>query len=466
MNAALDEARTLAASHETRLRAILAAAEVGTFDFAPDTGVLIWDDKCRQLFGLPPGAKVTYEDAFLAGLHPDDREMADRAVLEALAADGTGQFDIEYRTIGLNDGIERWVSAKGRSSRTIRGRELFGIVRDVTRKRRAEIAYRDAAERYRLVARATNDVIWDWDLVSDEVLWNDAITASFGYPPAEIDTTGDWWLEHIHPEDRERVGDGIHDVIDGDGERWSDEYRFRRQDGSYAAVHDRGYILRDEKGKALRMVGAMLDLSERKRAEEQQQLLLNELQHRVKNTLAMIQAIANQTFRDAATPEARDAFSRRVIALSRANDLLTQTGWTAAPIEDIVVGATIPHCGSASRFTIGGPAVEISAPAALSLTLALHELCTNASKYGAFSNDAGRVAATWSVDETGTFTFEWAERGGPPVTRPERTGFGSRLIHRSLSAQLNGEARTDYDPGGITFTLKAPLSMVREVPRP
>jgi two-component sensor histidine kinase len=210
------------------------------------------------------------------------------------------------------------------------------------------------------------------------------------------------------------------------------------------------------------MIGAMLDLTDRKTAEEQQSLLLGELQHRVKNTLAMVQAIASQTFRDTTTPEARDAFTARVVALAQANEILTESGWTAAPLGDVIRGATIPHCAGPERFTISGPGIEIAARAALSLTLALHELCTNAAKYGALSNQSGHVDIAWEVADDEVFRLSWAERDGPRVERPARAGLGTRLIERSLGPQLGGEVRTDYRPDGLICTFQVPLANVQD----
>ena len=446
-----------------RYRMALDAAEIGTFDLDLVSGDLVWDERCRQLFGLPDGFPVSYEGAFLRGLHPDDRERIDAEIKGVLGGTGSPAFDVEYRTVGIADGVERWVAAKGRlvhdDGRAVR---FVGAVRDITNRRRAEAQLKEAEERYRLALRATGDAVWDWDLVRNEVLWNDALTAAYGHDRATVAATGEWWFEHIHPDDRDRTASEIHAVIDGAGDRWAGEYRFLRADGHYAFVRDRGFVIRDPNGRAVRMIGAMLDLSERRRAEEQQTMLLGELQHRVKNTLTMVQAIASQTFRGTATPEAREAFMARVIALSQANDVLTGAGWTAAPVGDIVRGATIPHCAGPERFSISGPAIHIAARAALSLTLALHELCTNASKYGALSNDEGHVAIHWDVGRDDVFCLRWSECGGPPVEKPAHTGFGTRLIDQSLGPSLGGKVSKDFEPGGLTCTFQIPLAAVQD----
>lgn len=125
----------------------------------------------------------------------------------------------------------------------------------------ADYALEETQERYRLAARATNDAIWDWDLKANHVLWNDALEQAYGHPLAAIEATGDWWIAHIHPDDRARIDASIHAVIDGGGAAWSDEYRFQRADGSFAEVLDRGHVIRNGEGQAVRMIGAMLDLT-------------------------------------------------------------------------------------------------------------------------------------------------------------------------------------------------------------
>ncbi|MEA3391231.1 PAS domain-containing protein [Sphingobium sp. CCH11-B1] len=246
------------------------AAELGRYDYRPREGTLVWDDRCRELFGLPPGAPVSYESAFLAGLHPDDRDRADRAVAAALDPDGSHRFEVEYRTIGIEDGKLRHVSAHGLAF--FDGRDpirLVGTVQDVSAEREADAARREVEERLRLAGRATNDAVWDWDLRANHVTWNEAIERNYGHCLTEVDPTGDWWIAHIHPDDRARISASIHAVIDGDGTDWSDEYRFARADGSYADILDRGYVLRGPDGAPLRMVGAMMDVSARKAVERQ-----------------------------------------------------------------------------------------------------------------------------------------------------------------------------------------------------
>ncbi|MBE7156929.1 MAG: PAS domain-containing protein [Rhodospirillales bacterium] len=452
---------------QDQLRLAVAATDLGIFDYDLITGDLGWDARVCALFGLPPDAEVSYE-IFLAGLHPDDRSWVDEAVKATLDPAGDGTYDIAYRTVGLTDGVERWISAKGQAF-FVQGRPVrfIGTVRDISASRRAEQTLQETEERYRLAARATNDAIWDWNLVTNQVLWNEALTVAYGHQPGALEPTGEWWLAHIHPDDRNRVSTSIHAVIDGTGTSWSDEYRFLRADGSYADILDRGYVLRDEAGNGVRMIGAMLDITARKRAEEHQRLLTAELQHRVKNTLAMVQAIASQTLRGATDlEEAREGFAARLISLGRAHDILTQASWTAAPITEVVEGALSVHRQTdAARLRVSGPNVLLGAKPALALALALHELATNAAKYGALSGESGVVDLRWHVVHEGEqprFCLTWSETGGPPIlAQPTRRGFGSRLIERSFASEVGGEVKLTYAPTGLVCRLEAPLTAMQ-----
>ena len=202
------------------------------------------------------------------------------------------------------------------------------------------------------------------------------------------------------------------------------------------------------------------DVTERTRGEQHLRLVVNELNHRVKNTLAMIQAVAAQTFRNAGDlPQAQAAFSSRIMALARANDLLTGENWEGASLSDIVAGVSVAHAGNQpDRFTAKGPVVRLSPKAALSLSMAMHELATNAVKYGALSQDAGHVDVSWSLND-GRMRIEWRESGGPPVRLPEKRGFGSRLVERGLAGEMGGTAQIDFEPDGIVCVIDAPIDI-------
>src|SRR4029079_1107997 len=201
------------------------------------------------------------------------------------------------------------------------------------------------------------------------------------------------------------------------------------------------------KKKPVAISGASRDLTERKENEDLQRLLLNELNHRVKNTLASIQAITALTLRGARDlPSAAEALDHRIRSMAQAHDLLTLRAWTGANLTDVVARAV--EAFTPAQVKMSGNAVDISPKHALALSLALHELATNATKYGALSRSEGRVSVQWNVHD-GTLHLDWDESDGPPVARPTHKGFGSRLLEELVIHDLGGETKLSYDESGV-----------------
>jgi PAS domain S-box-containing protein len=202
------------------------------------------------------------------------------------------------------------------------------------------------------------------------------------------------------------------------------------------------------------------DVTDRVQAERRQKLLLDELNHRVKNTLATVQAIADQTLRTSADPDAfRRAFEARLMALSATHNLLTAANWSGAKLREVACIEFRPY--SPERYKLSGPDVALTPAQALALGMLFHELATNAAKYGALSGERGRVEVSWRVRRgagEAELGIEWIERGGPQVSSPVRRGFGSRLIERSLEGSLGGEATLDFAPDGLRCRIRLPLT--------
>lgn len=217
--------------------------------------------------------------------------------------------------------------------------------------------------------------------------------------------------------------------------------------------------LRGEGGEIVGVINCFQDITDRKLADVRQQVLVNELNHRVKNTLATVQSIAAFTFRGGVSAEATKWFENRLLALSRAHDVLTRENWEGADLEDIVSGVVAPM--SEPRFAFGGPAVHLKPQLALTLSVALHELCTNAAKYGALSVDEGKVEIVWSVSgmtSEKTLDLRWSESGGPTVAAPERRGFGTRVIERSLTREHKARVDLDFAASGLRCLMSIPLA--------
>src|SRR5581483_335906 len=220
-------------------------------------------------------------------------------------------------------------------------------------------------------------------------------------------------------------------------------------------------IFFDAQRKLVRAIGVMIDITDRKLAEERQRLLLGELNHRVKNIFATIQAIVAQTLRTAPEPAlASERIQARLLALSSTHDLLNTTSWSGAPLRSLIEAELRPYGLGDGRIDLAGPAVDLDAETTLAVGMVAHELATNAAKYGSLSQSEGRLSVRWSVDGTGRLRIDWAERGGPPVTAPSRSGFGSKLIERSL-ADLDGTAEFDFAATGLRVRLAFPIPRKR-----
>lgn len=312
-----------------------------------------------------------------------------------------------------------------------------------------------------LIIENAADSIFVMDLQGRTVLANAAAEKTFGWPKEELfgKVLHDV-VHHHYPDGRpfpmEECALGqvfkSHTVL----RKHEDVFFHRNGTPIHVACSNAPVLLKGE------MVGAVLiavDITERKRAEEHQQLLMHELNHRVKNTLATVQALVAQTLRTATSNgEAREAIDARLTALSRAHDVLTRENWEGASLHQIVRQAIEPF--SSSRFDYDGPEVRLVPGKALAIAMALQELATNATKYGALSDHKGRVLISWAVDASSGaafLRFSWEEKDGPKVVPPSKRGFGTRLIERSLAQELDGGALISFAPTGVVCAIDIPL---------
>ncbi len=459
---------------EADLRIAVEAAGLGRWDHNPITGERYWDKRCREIYGLPEDLIENPLNAFERLVHRDDLPGLMDAVRVAMDPASDHTLNREYRIHRDNDRALRWVETFGQAFFRDGVCERFvGVVSDVTERKEAAADQILREATMALALDAGNVGTWDYDVAKGKLRWSERGYGMFGMAPGADVGLNDFYAA-MHPEDREATRRALlasmHPGLRADIDV---EYRtVGRDDGLERWISAKGRGFFDEAGRPARVVGATVDITERKRAELHLRLLVNELNHRVKNSLATIQAIAAQTFHAARSlPQAQEAFSARIVALAEAHDLLTRENWEGADLADLLSRLEVLHGGvlreGIRRFVFDGPSVRLSPRMALSLSMALHELATNAVKYGALSSLDGQVRIAWKVTPAGApantqgghprLSLTWTETGGPPVAVPTRRGFGSRLIERGLASELSGEAHIDFEPSGVVCRIEAGL---------
>jgi len=335
---------------------------------------------------------------------------------------------------------------------------MLGVVADVTaRKQAGQLAQRLAA-----IVESSEDAIISKSLEGMIVSWNRGAERLFGYSAKEAIGKP---ITMLFPPEQQGEERGIMERIRR-GDRMDTYETIRmRKDGSPVWVSLSISPLKDGNGRVIGASKIARDMTERRRADQHRDTLVHELNHRSRNSLAMIQAIAAQTFsRGASLAETKLNFELRLMALARGHDLLTQDNWTGTDLESVVKAAVEPLNGAGNRFHIEGPPVPLTPAVALTFTMALHELCTNAAKYGALSKAKGQVEIGWEVKGNGEsrrLQLTWTESGGPPVKPPVGKGFGSSLVEKVLAMELGGAVRIDYESAGVVCTIDSPMPFGR-----
>ncbi len=311
--------------------------------------------------------------------------------------------------------------------------------------------------------RAASLVPFDFDMRTGMMKPSRRLAMLYGYPPDKVLSLADIRARY-HPDmSAAFLAEVAAKVADPNVSEFELDLQLLLPGGKVRWLEGRGQYFRDDKGAATRALGVVTDVTERKEMEKTQRLLVREMDHRIKNVLAMVLAIGTQTIRTSETLHgARIALVDRIQALAGAHDILVKSKWRAAGIRDVIAGATASFPAMSERVSFSGPDCMLSSKQALMLSLGLHELIANAVKYGALSSEHGMVGVTWRLagEQQNQLILDWEERDGLKVVPPRRTGFGTRILADVLPAEFEGKSSLDYARSGFRFHLEGKLAQV------
>ncbi|MFL5211985.1 MAG: HWE histidine kinase domain-containing protein [Microvirga sp.] len=430
----------------------------------PDGTLLYCNRRVRDRYGERFGPDRAARDRII---HPAERPLFDALRREATAEDRDFEMDLRLED---GDGGYRWHRLLVSPIRDASGapRALAGAAIEIDDHKTLEAALSESEERFRLATEAFQGGVSDHDAATSRVERTKRHLEIIGETSATFPALATAWYERIHPEDRPAYDEARRPLFEHRASQYEAEYRIRHRDGHWVWIWHRAIAKRDADGRLERVIGSLIDITERKKAEEQRELLIHELNHRVKNTLATVQSLAAQTMRSAASlADFTGAFEARLFALSKTHNLLTEGAWAGASLRALLEVEVAPYAqdGEAGRFSLAGlHDVHLAARAAVALGLAFHELATNAVKYGALSNETGSVSVMWTLENAAReqqllLHLIWTEQGGPPVEKPRRRGFGTRLIERGITLELGGEVELEHLPEGLRCEMHVPLDM-------
>lgn len=456
---------------ERRLAAVFEALPLGVALIDREGVQLIGNDFYKRLVPSTIPSREEKQYNLWEARHPDGRRLQRKEYPDARALRGEGVWPgVEFLFHGESQGENKrepiWLRVAALPLCGEAG-DIVGatvVVADIDLEKRASDGLRDSEARFTHASELARFGAYEYDVAADRFKWSLGFLSMFRRSEvSEVSLSS--FLDMLHNDDHARIRESIAAIVRKVGP-YEMEYRMRMPDGGETWIMDRGETsgpIDASTGLAKRAVGMVLDITERKKNEQHQALLINELNHRVKNTLATIQSMASQTLRSSPSlAAARTSFEARLMALSKVHDVLTVEKWESAALADIVDRAIIPYCGTdPGRFTAHGADVRISSRMALAFAMTLHELCTNAVKYGALSNDTGRVEIDWNIAKSKksdpVLIIRWIEKGGPAVEKPATQGFGTKLIERNLASDLGGNVKLTFAKSGVSCVITTSL---------
>lgn len=457
---------------EHRIASLIAHAGPGAWDWSPSTRVFVANARLRRIFGFEPNTPLSFE-ILLNATHPQDRGWATEiGVASGFSAEPKA---VQFRILRVDTGEQRWVAA-----RLWMRKELDRIpghsatVEDVTDQMRTAVALKESEQRLRLAIEAGKMAVWEIDLDAQTMTQSVELNDLLGFPPGEYVTLAQvralynpGEMERIHREGnsaeaiRLRAESGGLKIPHGRGRGTSDRTQVQAEVAiTTPAGVPKHLMLRCQyapfpDGRP-RLTGLLIDISEAKLAQEKLTTVARELNHRVKNSISVVHALAAKTLRGHTNEETLNTYLERLEALAAANDLILERDMSNAQVHTIIERILNPYRSHASDpFVIDGPPTQLRPQVALASAMILHELCTNAVKYGALSQPEGRIHIRWHESDD-QLSLTWEEKNGPVVEPPKRQGFGTRLLE-NLLAKEGGAVRLDFQKSGLSCTITLPI---------
>ncbi len=444
---------------EERFSIAARASGLGVWEWDQTTGGFYYSARAKEISGFKPDGPVTYE--MVAGIvHPDDFPFTIEQSRRARDPQIRDTEPFIYRII-RPDGALRWVRAYAdtvfeNTPGGPRATRFLGTLEDITERRELDERLKTSEARLRLAMSAGRMAVFDWPLDQEDVPLTDEMRLLLGVPAGASSTVQER-RDCYHPDDL-ALASSTRDRARSGEERFIDfEFRYYWPEGQLRWLQVRSEVLRAPSGVPERLVGVLLDVTERKKDEERLGLLMREVDHRANNLLTVVQGLVSLSTGDR-DPDLRRVLLGRVDALGHAHKLLAEARWTGADLLRLVQEELRPHgVEDPGRVRLKGPKCSLAPAQAQAISMALHELATNAAKYGGLSVAQGVVSVTWTRVR-GTLDLLWQESGGPPVRPPAREGLGTRILERALGGSIGGSVAHEWPREGHRCRITMPLS--------
>jgi PAS domain S-box-containing protein len=469
--AAVRLAREQLARREAELTRAQRIARIGSFevDCGGDTFTNRRSPEYLDIHGLPPEDWNEPHEAWVQRMHPDDRKRSETEFKKAVR-DGSSEYETEYRIIRPSDGQTRWIKVLAEIDRNANGDpiRLFGTHIDITDQKKVEEELRASEARLRLAVQSARLGLFEIDWKARRRHWSPELRAMMAVPEnLDISNDHDLLRRIIPAEDFDAFRERQRNWFDpAAGADYEDEHEIIRLDGTRCHVLLRGRTLFEETDlgpRPTRTVGLMMDVTDRKRAESQRELLLGELNHRLKNIFATVSSLVTLSARSARSVDDYAAAVRdRVFAFSAVHSLVRDTG-PGSTASLLTIAKTIAARGFEDKVHVNGEDFELGTESAVAFGMILNELFTNAIKYGALSSQDGQVVLDWKRTED-TLILTWTERGAPPAKPSDRIGFGTRMIEQNVTS-IGGVIDRHWSPDGLRVRIHCPLPRSNTTPR-